>query len=1119
MVRGVTAIAAMTAFLAFSGSHAAEPEDAGSLEALSEEIVVAPDASFRDTVHAEYRATNDAGALQVSRVSLFYDSEMQEVEILEAHTLKRDGSKIPVDVSTIYEQLPPDNALAVTSFRVKILLFPQFSAGDTAVYTVRYKTAKPYFPNAFYFGKSFPRTLAFKNVRISVTAPKAMKLRIENHEVPFHKEDHGDSTVYTWQIDAPKGKAPLPVAVSPMDREPRFFASSFKDYAELGAAYAAQSAPHLAVTTKTQALADQITAGTSDRREQTRKIYEWVAKQIRYVAIELGRGSFVPHDADAILAKGYGDCKDHDALLQTLLKAKGIAAQSILINAENAYTLTEAPTFGQLNHVITFVPEFGLYLDSTAAAPFATLPLSEYGKPAVRASASNPAQITMPVLAPGIAGATTTTTAVLDDKGVLSGSTKITAMGPYAITLRYAALAIQAYGAENVAKAKLTLNGLTDPSGSFTMDPPMELTPTYSLTGKFTAKGLSGWLEKSEARGMPTGLRLAGAIGDGVMGPLFPGELPDTEATVCVSSHEVEDISIQLPPGTRPLEIPDDLKVETANLSFLGHWSFKDGKLAVHREFTGKMTQALCTGAIRKQSAEALKKIADGYDAAIRLTRSVADFDRSLKENPKDVEALIQRGNEHTDKHEYDLALKDFGDALALSPKSAWAMNARGATYIDMGKLDLALADLEHALALEPDYELAWYNHGLVRLRQMEWDKAIADFDAALKLTPSDANALLDRGHAFMDQGKFDRALTDFNAALVLKPDEARGYGSRAAVRLATNKAALALTDCNESLKRDPKAAWVLVIRANAQRMLGNNEAARLDYNAAMELAPNDPDTLRAHSYYLNATRQLDRALLEINALIALAPTDASAYLLRGDAHRAQGQLDLALADYAKAIALKPDMTLAQAGRLDVLVEMNKIAQAQQDCQALIATYPDKGWPYLVCSRVKRATGDQKGANQDVDKGFKRDPNLASLYIGSSVPAVSVTSVVRSTVPPELAAFAEGSRLFASGDYEQAATALERADKVSQNSVSVLPLLCLALSHTAKTADAAYQCARALQNAPNDERLLEAHSKILLRQGKYSDALADAEILVAHNPKVARYQRLRDEAKAGKSSK
>ena len=127
------------------------------------------------------------------------------------------------------------------------------------------------------------------------------------------------------------------------------------------------------------ALADKLTAGETDAREQTRKIYEWITTHVRYLGIELGQGTIVPHNVDDILTYGYGDCKDHDVLMRALLKAKGIASQSVLLNSSNAYTLTKVPTFVQLDHVITFVPELKLYLDSsTATTPFGVIPYSEY---------------------------------------------------------------------------------------------------------------------------------------------------------------------------------------------------------------------------------------------------------------------------------------------------------------------------------------------------------------------------------------------------------------------------------------------------------------------------------------------------------------------------------------------------------------------------------------------------------------------------------------------------------------------------------------------------------------------------------------------------------------------
>ena len=65
----------------------------------------------------------------------------------------------------------------------------------------------------------------------------------------------------------------------------------------------------------------------------------------------------MPHDADVVIANGYGDCKDHATLFAALLQAKGIASEPVLINANNSYALPDAPTLAQFNHLITWIPE------------------------------------------------------------------------------------------------------------------------------------------------------------------------------------------------------------------------------------------------------------------------------------------------------------------------------------------------------------------------------------------------------------------------------------------------------------------------------------------------------------------------------------------------------------------------------------------------------------------------------------------------------------------------------------------------------------------------------------------------------------------------------------------
>src|SRR5262249_32356612 len=151
------------------------------------------------------------------------------------------------------------------------------------------------------------------------------------------------------------------------DHDPRLLISTFKDYEELGRAYWAEATKRAVVTPEIQALADEITAGTVDRRGQAAAIDRWIKSNVRYVAVYLGSGRVVPNDANAVLRNKYGDCKDHATLMTALLAAKGIASEQVLINGTNAHTLDQPATLAALNHVIVYLPEWDIYDDPTAS--------------------------------------------------------------------------------------------------------------------------------------------------------------------------------------------------------------------------------------------------------------------------------------------------------------------------------------------------------------------------------------------------------------------------------------------------------------------------------------------------------------------------------------------------------------------------------------------------------------------------------------------------------------------------------------------------------------------------------------------------------------------------------
>jgi transglutaminase-like putative cysteine protease len=500
----------------------------------------------------------------------------------------------------------------------KVVVFPDLAANDTLVYTVTRRAREAEFPGQFFFVTVYSRLVAWKDARVTITAPKSLPLSIENHETPATHQAQGDNVVYQWTYSAPVPLTEEVAALAPVDREPRFFASTFKSYDDLGHAFAALALPKAAVTPRVKALAEETTAGVTDRRAQAQKLYEWVSRHIRYVGIELGRGRVVPHDADVVIANGYGDCKDHATLFAALLQAKGIASEPVLINANNSYALPDAATLAQFNHLITWIPELKLYADTTAGvAPFGTLPFVEYGKPVVHGVLRGATRHTVPLLSAGEATMSLKTVSQVAADGGLKSQIAITATGPFSVMLRQSGTAIEAAGADRAVKALLQRSGMTG-SGDIDFGAPQDLAASYVIKAHLEAQPQVPFTS-GQGFPMPPGLRLLPYAGDYLVGPLFLRNLPATEPTPCWSGSAVEELSLEAPPGKHFAKLPQDVTVTLDMLTFSAHWTQAERVISVRREFTSKMDQVLCAAALRKSVADALPKIAAAYPMQISL--------------------------------------------------------------------------------------------------------------------------------------------------------------------------------------------------------------------------------------------------------------------------------------------------------------------------------------------------------------------------------------------------------------------------------------------------------------------------------------------------------------------
>ena len=80
------------------------------------------------------------------------------------------------------------------------------------------------------------------------------------------------------------------------------------------------------------ARARELTAGIDSARDRLEALVRHVKRSVRYEAVEVGVGGWVPTPPEQVLERGWGDCKDKSALLSALLMGIGIPSHLVLTN-------------------------------------------------------------------------------------------------------------------------------------------------------------------------------------------------------------------------------------------------------------------------------------------------------------------------------------------------------------------------------------------------------------------------------------------------------------------------------------------------------------------------------------------------------------------------------------------------------------------------------------------------------------------------------------------------------------------------------------------------------------------------------------------------------------------
>lgn len=352
--------------------------------------------------------------------------------VIADHPEQVQDSDIPAEIGTP----------TYTAAKVRRLSLSGLEVGTILDFSVTTDSDAPMMPGEFMFPWRVTTPVPVMRSNLVIEVPASMNPRITEKNLNFRRREsvvNGRKT-YTWATSkVPKLKSEPFVPDTIVQGMTVTVSPSFA-WTSIGEWYAPIASSAYAITPAVEEKIAKVLSGARSRDDSIGALHDWVSNDIRYVAIELGRGGYVPRSAETVVRTGFGDCKDKAMLFLAALKKIGVTGYPVLLNAYGTRS-TNPPSLSQFNHMIAAIKTGSGYefTDLTAGNyPVGVLPSSEQGGLAVVVKEKSAEQVTLPKLPESATSVDTWIKGALGEDGNFSGTVETLWKGDFAPGMRMA---------------------------------------------------------------------------------------------------------------------------------------------------------------------------------------------------------------------------------------------------------------------------------------------------------------------------------------------------------------------------------------------------------------------------------------------------------------------------------------------------------------------------------------------------------------------------------------------------------------------------------------------------------------------------------------------------------
>ncbi len=713
------------------------------------------------------RVQSDAGVQTLGELVFGYSAANEQMDVRSVIVHKADGTSVTAGPDAVKDMTGAvaNNAPVYTDYKEKHITVPSLRPGDTLEYEIVTRLVTPLAPGQFWFEHNFLDDTIVLDERLELNIPKGRALKLESPDFQHTQSDSGDRTIYSWkravaahrtQEEEEKKKSE-----SSTSKHPDVRITTFANWEEIARWYAELEKGRTEPSPEIRAKTQELIQGRATELEKIQALYDYVAKNIRYVSLSFGLGRYQPHAASEVFANQYGDCKDKHTLLAAMLTAAGIPSDAVLIPSLRKLDVS-MPTPSQFDHVITAVPvnDQLIWMDTTTeVAPFRLLAASLRNKPALLVPPDGAGKIVdTPADPPFLSTQRVEIDADVSELGKLTSKLRYFVRGDNELALRVAFRRTPQTQWKELGQTVATLDGLHGEVTSVKPSDPSDTTNPFELDLEFAQPNFLDWSSKKIKVPLPLVVIGVPAVPEDNSDPIHIGSPLDV--TVQLKLRFPANFVAQPPVG---VSVPRDYA------EFKSSYRYEDHVLTVARALNFKMREL---PASRTGDYLAFARAVESDESQVLSVQNASTGTPELPASAKADElfetalAALNSGNTRA-------AIPLFQRVVELEPNHKQAWNDLGLSYFRAGKFDQAANAFRKQIEINPFDEHAYNYLGLALQQQQKFDEAEAAFKKQIGVNPLDPVAHAALGGILLEEHKYADAIPELDKASVLSPDNA----------------------------------------------------------------------------------------------------------------------------------------------------------------------------------------------------------------------------------------------------------------------------------------------------------------------------------------------------------